>query len=466
MFTRDSRRSRCPLGLHRILASGLAVAICSAIGSPVRAAEHVAATPYDRAALAEIAQDVLRGATSADESVPEETLPLAEAAPAATDVSAEPDPDSPATDIVPAREAITVPIPLASFASKNDQATPTADTTSYQSNSFRHRLDTRRALSFSSGVLAPSSGLDPELKSHADGLRAQGRQMTYGFVLLGVRADEALEKKLACLGVQLLGRHDDHYKARLPVKSLEALAALPEVEWVGVSPAELKVSSDLADLRDPGAKGAVDSTTPIPIVINLFEGDDDGSFRRELEAAGVAIGEYDASLQFYRAVATGPVIEKITALDFVLFVEPIGQSSGSHDQSTPLVDADLIRPGSVSFPPTIRRRLDHGGHHGQRVHAGLCRGGHAQRPEQVRLRHQLHNRRRRRLERRARSRHPRAGHDRRHGHRRHPLPRRGHRCGKHGKPDQGRQDLRPHQQRLRVLDGKRDGLDGGRFPLR
>ena len=85
------------------------------------------------------------------------------------------------------------------------------------------------------------------------------------------------------------------------------------------------MSSELTELRGPRAKAAgVDPATPIPIVINLFEGDESGSFRRELEAAGAAIGEYDADLHFYRAVATGPIIDEIAALDFVLFVEPIG----------------------------------------------------------------------------------------------------------------------------------------------
>ncbi len=46
-------------------------------------------------------------------------------------------------------------------------------------------------------------------------------------------------------------------------------------------------------------------------------------------------------------MATGPIIDKIAALDFVLFVELIGLTSAAHDQSTPLVDADLIRPGRL-----------------------------------------------------------------------------------------------------------------------
>ena len=33
----------------------------------------------------------------------------------------------------------------------------------------------------------------------------------------------------------------------------------------------------------------------------------------------------------------------------MLFVELIGLTSAAHDQSTPLVDADMIRPGSISY---------------------------------------------------------------------------------------------------------------------
>ena len=59
-------------------------------------------------------------------------------------------------------------------------------------------------------------------------------------------------------------------------------------------------------------------------------------------------GSTTPGCSFYRAVATGPTIDKIVALDFVLFVELIGLTSPAHDQSTPLIDADMIRPG-ISF---------------------------------------------------------------------------------------------------------------------
>ena len=75
-----------------------------------------------------------------------------------------------------------------------------------------------------------------------------------------------------------------------------------------------------------------------------------GASGGQLEAAGAVVGEYDPALHFYRAVATGPTIDRIIALDFVLFVELIRPTSPGHDQSTPLIDADLIRPGGAFLP--------------------------------------------------------------------------------------------------------------------
>ena len=131
---------------------------------------------------------------------------------------------------------------------------------------------------------------------------------------------------------------------------LPAIAALPEVEWLGVSSREQKLSSELAALR--GLRGQAAAVAPgdsIPIVVNLFDGDDNGNFRRQLEAAGATLGRYDADLRSYRAVATGPVIDTIIGFDFVLFVELIGLRHPTLDESTPLIDGDLIRPGTTTY---------------------------------------------------------------------------------------------------------------------
>jgi subtilisin family serine protease len=329
----------------------IAVLTCSGLASPVRGEDGVAAPPYTRQVLSETSHDVLRrGAIGPAASVPEWVTPGPEPQQALSVVGGAPDPTPLITHIGPGREGIGVPIPPTSSAPT--KLVPPSGIAGYQSNSWRQtHPETARSLSFSSGLLAASAGLDPALKAQADRLRSQGGQFVYGFLLLRTPLEGALEKKLAGLGVRLLGPHDSHHKARLPVGSVDALAALPEVEWVGVSAPHQKVSAELSALRAPQGKGvAVDPGAEFPIVINLFEGDQSGDFRRQLEAAGAAVGEYDPALFFYRAVASSAAIEKIAALDFVLFIEMIQVTTPGHDQSTPLVDADWIRPGG-SFPP-------------------------------------------------------------------------------------------------------------------
>ena len=188
----------------------------------------------------------------------------------------------------------------------------------------------------------------------------------YGFVLLSVPRDRTPEKKLAGLGVQLLGPHDDHHKARLPVGSLEALAALPEVDWLGVSAPEQKLSVSWP--RCEARRGRRPASAPrrrsrsSSTSSRAMRRD----FRRELEAVGATLGEYDPELDVLSRGGHAAAIEKIAALDFVLFVELIGATSPGHDQSTPLIDADMIRPGSpfgltrFSGAPMTARHPRHG----------------------------------------------------------------------------------------------------------
>jgi len=347
------RSTRVRWRLAPAISSMIAVVIWSGLAYPVSAGDRAAAPPYDRRALSEVVRDVLRGGDP-NRSVAEPSLPGGGSAPALEHEGAvserEPDEATPATHIAPPRRGIIVPLEPGTRTPKV-VSPETVAPAGYHSNSWRQGTDTGRGLSFSSGRLAPATGLDPALAADTHGLRSSGgRQYVYGFLLLRVPADETLEKKLAGLDVELLGPHDDHHKARLPVASLQAIAALPEVEWVGVSSREQKQSVELAALR--GLRGAAAAVAPgdsIPIVVNLFDGDDNGNFRRQLEAAGATLGRYDADLRSYRAVATGPVIDTIIGFDFVLFVELIGLARPTLDESTPLIDADLIRPGSTTY---------------------------------------------------------------------------------------------------------------------
>ena len=349
----DRQRGHLP-GSRRCLAAALStmsavLTASAALVCPAAAEEGATVPRYDRRVLSDIAHDVVRrAATGPGHPVARASVPTVVADEGVAVAEPAPDLASLASDIAPVQAGTIVEIAPGTPAPK--KTIPTITAASYQSNSGRQRSDTARGLSFASGVRAEASGLDPSLAARAGSLRADGHEFVYGFVLLRAPLDETLEKKLAGLGLAFLGPHDDHQKARLPIAALEAIAALPEVEWVGVSEPEQKLSSELTDVLSPRTPAAaIDAGTPIPVDINLFEGDEAGRFRRQLEAVGAAVGEYDADLHFYRAVATAPVLDRIADLDFVQFVELIRLTSAAHDQSTPLVDADMIRPGLSSY---------------------------------------------------------------------------------------------------------------------
>ena len=332
------------------IGAAIAVLICSGVGSRAHGEEGAPRPVIDPETLSAIADDVLgRGPARLNQTVSESKSALVGPAPESLAAGSDSKALAPFAHMSPGREGTRVSIPAAT--SSPTKELPTSAPGTYQSNSWRQPSpDTARSLGVSSARGTSLVGLDAALKTQADGLRGQGRQFVYGFLRLRTAPDAALQKKLAGLGVTLLGPHDDQQKARLPITSLEAIAALPDVEWVGASAPSQKVSTELSQLRGPQGKApGVSTDAGLPIVINLFESDDSGDFRRQIEAAGAVLGEYDPALHFYRAVATWPVIDAITALDFVLFVELIRPTSTGHDQSTPLIDADFIRPSE--FPP-------------------------------------------------------------------------------------------------------------------
>lgn len=302
------------------------------------------AAAYEARVLAEIADDVLRRGDRDRRDAAVESAPPA-AAPDAADAARETaEVEPPVAAIPPAQEGVVVATPAGiAPPAKVDMATGVTEE-GYQSNSWRRRPRASRGLSFSSGVRARATGLDATLRSRAAGAARRGRRFVYGFLRLRVPLDDAFARTLAAHDVTLLGPHDDHHKARLPLAGLETIAALREVEWVGVSTRAQKHSSELSALR----RGASDvgRATPLAIVVNLFDDDADGAFRRDLEAAGAFVGPYDAALRSYRAVADRPTIDRIAGLDFVLFVELVEPIVDHHDQSMPLIDADLIRPGT------------------------------------------------------------------------------------------------------------------------
>src|SRR5262245_31717132 len=185
----------------RAASAALAVLVCAGPATPVAADEAVRRPTYDRSVLSKIAHDVLRRAVNPVESVAEPATPgdPEENGQEMPEPTADVPPST--NDLMPAVEGITVAIPPGARALTPPLPIPHAG---YESNSGRQRPVATRGLSFSSGVRAPASGIDPALRAHVRGLRGQGREFVYGFLLLRVPPDETIERTLAGLGVTLL----------------------------------------------------------------------------------------------------------------------------------------------------------------------------------------------------------------------------------------------------------------------
>ena len=228
----------------------------------------------------------------------------------------------------------------------------------YQSNSWRQRrAKPARALSFSSGVLAPSTGLDPALKVQAERPARRGSRVRVRLSPAARPRRTGPREEAGRLGVRLLGPHDDHHKARLPVASLEAVAALPEVEWVGVSLPEQKLSLELAELRArPGRRASTPRRRSRSSSISS-RGTRDGELppaarSRRRRGRGVRRRRCISIARWPRA----PVDRQDHRARLRAVRRADRLTSGAHDQSTPLVDADMIRPGGRSSGYAIQRR--------------------------------------------------------------------------------------------------------------
>ncbi len=221
-----------------------------------------------------------------------------------------------------------------------------------------------RELRFSSGAFRPEPGLDRALQEAIPALQEAGRERVFGFLLTDEYLAEPHHQQLNEIGVEVLGNHGSAYKVAAPVEigaeELESqLAELEFVHWVGFSPPGLKESPELQRLRGELQRVGDDAPAEIPVYINLFDADPRGVFGEELSAHGARLGHFDEDLLAYRAMiphgwpdGAWEVLDAITELDYVLFVEPMLEdgiefgpaASTKHDESTPTIGADYIRP--------------------------------------------------------------------------------------------------------------------------
>ena len=221
-----------------------------------------------------------------------------------------------------------------------------------------------RVLHFSSGAFRPQApGLDPAMAEAIPMLAQAKREEIYGFLLMEDYLAEQHREALARLGVRTLGPHGNAHKIAIPVDEeadvAQRVAELDFVHWVGFSPPELKRHLNLDRLFQERNELAAERVPPlVPMYLNLFDIDPGGQFLSEILVAlkqtgapGAAAGHFDRDLLAYRVLIPWDEVDALSALDFVLFMDPVlemaldpPETRRKHDESTPTIGGDYIRP--------------------------------------------------------------------------------------------------------------------------
>ncbi|WP_274629686.1 S8 family serine peptidase [Arvimicrobium flavum] len=210
-------------------------------------------------------------------------------------------------------------------------------------------------LSFVGASFTPEPGIGDTLLKALESGRGDD---TFAFLVMETDPDEAMQQDLQKLGVELLGRHDDAQKVRLPLNRgvLDAILRLPGVHSIGYARPEQKIEPALA--RTLSAYGS--DADRFPVIVNLFAADRDNVFARRMEELGVEIVSYDAGLQAYEALASLGEVRQLAEQDFVLFIEVEKPSQGGHDESMPTTSVDYIRAAGFTGVSTVFGILDTG----------------------------------------------------------------------------------------------------------
>jgi hypothetical protein len=198
------------------------------------------------------------------------------------------------------------------------------------------------ALAFLSGEYVPAVGekLQPALAQLAQSttLSAQGtdaKRAVYAFILLNGWLDEGLQAWLQERGVELFGFYPySAYQARIPVDALNAVAAHPQVRWVGQPYPLQKLDPEL--LLFMGGQ----TNERIGLYVNLFAPDEGA--REAVSALVAKTGTYDPSLAVMYVEADAAAVNRLLDMNAVLFVEPVRPSYAMHTQSQASINADLL----------------------------------------------------------------------------------------------------------------------------
>ena len=199
--------------------------------------------------------------------------------------------------------------------------------------------------------------LDPEIALAASAGALDGRpdDVTYGFVMFSKRITQERRDALTAMGCRILGFHP-HYtlKVAIPAKAVGDVSVLDFVRWVGVARASQKLhpATQAHIARDGGRTrlfisvfesdgmsaaeeipfGSASTIDPGGVEVEVPDARSvlirsNGWMQRELERLGVDVLSYAPRQNTFKVEADEGLLEAIARLDFVQFIEPLGDSS-------------------------------------------------------------------------------------------------------------------------------------------
>ncbi|MCE9592817.1 MAG: S8 family serine peptidase [Planctomycetes bacterium] len=232
-------------------------------------------------------------------------------------------------------------------------------------------------LGFAAGNYYPPTGerLDPELLAsiRVDAFDGRPEPIVYAFAMFEHRITAARTAALEALGVRVLGYHPSNcLKLAIPLAAFEAVAASPELHWLGTPKRWQKLHPSL------GAHTASAGDLDVRLVVDVYDSDlnaasfdetvgsasqlDAGTVRlapagtqaltrtrsngwqeRALADLGVQVDEYEDAIRAFHVRAPASRIDALAASDFVQFVEPDFEKGAFHDESTPMIYSDSVR---------------------------------------------------------------------------------------------------------------------------
>ncbi len=228
-------------------------------------------------------------------------------------------------------------------------------------------------LSFAGSSYTPDRGIGETLLRVFEEPRGDE---TFAFLLMERSPDQRARDELQKLGIDILGRHDDALKVRVPLRReiLDAVMSISGVHSLAYPRPEQKLAPEL----DRALAEFGNDVDRFPIIVNLFDADREGVFASRIEELGIEVGAYDADLQAYLALASVEEIRRLSEQDFVLFIEIERPSRGGHDQSTPTNSVDYIRASGFSGSTVVLGILDTGfmvGSAAATMHSDLNKNG-------------------------------------------------------------------------------------------